>query len=517
MYKRPSYLLFFLLCVAFAEASYPQNSSGKQRTDSKSEVLMAQLSYAKEDSDKVDMLNNLTVNLERVKNFKKAIEYGNSALELSKKLHLQEREFKASLNLGSVYNHLNNYPTALKYTTQALNDANSLPDKKYTGASYVQLADIYAHQGNQAKSEEYRAEAAKFSKEINFLDGYSFQSGEKSKLEEFRKVLEDIGSSAKNSRQSKNAQTEKKRHEDAETDESYKHFIMMLDQYIKSTEADSAKAEEKKKQEKLLAAKKKRNFQLLIGSGVFLITILFAAILLWQRKQKKLALEKAEGIYKMAELEMQSLRTQLNPHFMFNSLNAIQELILLEQNEKSHTYLARFGKLLRMLLENAEHPFISLRKEIEFLHLYLGLENLRIPDLQYSIFTDPVINIDEVLLPNMILQPYIENAIWHGLSHKDNNKQLQIRIFNVSGVMNYEIEDNGIGRNKALERKSLFRQKHHSKGMKLLNKRFQLLNEQYNSKICITISDVIKVNEVAGTLVKIEIPDTLSQHVIQHT
>jgi LytS/YehU family sensor histidine kinase len=112
----------------------------------------------------------------------------------------------------------------------------------------------------------------------------------------------------------------------------------------------------------------------------------------------------------------------------------------------------------------------------------------------------------------MILQPYIENAIWHGLSHKQNNKQLQIRIYSENGTVNYEIEDNGVGRKKAAELKSLFRQKHQSKGMELLSKRFKLLNEEYSSDINTTITDVIKNNEVAGTMVTIKVPVGLSKH-----
>lgn len=167
---------------------------------------------------------------------------------------------------------------------------------------------------------------------------------------------------------------------------------------------------------------------------------------------------------------------------------------------------------MRILLENAETPFILLRKEINFLQLYLDLENLRVPDLEYSISTDPKIKTEETFIPNMILQPYIENAIWHGLSHKQNNKQLQIRIYSENGTVNYEIEDNGVGRKKSAELKSLFRQKHQSKGMELLSKRFKLLNEEYSSDINTTTTDVIKNNEVAGTLVTIKVPVDLSKH-----
>ena len=263
---------------------------------------------------------------------------------------------------------------------------------------------------------------------------------------------------------------------------------------------------EKVNQEKLKADQQRKYTLMLAGMGCLLFSSIFIAAFIHQRTLKKRAVEKSEAIHKMAELEMQSLRTQLNPHFIFNSLNSIQELILLGENEKSQSYLSRFSKLLRMLLENAEKPFIPLQKEIDFLRLYLSLESLRVSDLQYSISTDPSLNTEQILIPNMILQPYIENAIWHGLSHKTTDKQLQIRILGVNGMVTYEIEDNGVGRKKAAELKSLFRQNHQSKGMELLSKRFKLLNEEYSAEINTTITDVLKNDEVAGTLVRVQTP-----------
>ncbi len=214
-----------------------------------------------------------------------------------------------------------------------------------------------------------------------------------------------------------------------------------------------------------------------------------------------------------AHLEMQSLRAQLNPHFMFNSLNAIQELILMEENDKSHSYLARFSKLLRLLLENTEKPFIPLQREIDFIQLYLSLENLRIPELQFSITVDPAIDTEQTSIPNMILQPYIENAIWHGLSHKPTDKKLQIRITKTNGAIQYEIEDNGVGRKKSAELKSLFRKEHKSKGMELLSKRFKLLSKELGVDIVTSYEDVINNGEVAGTLVIIKVPNNFSEEI----
>jgi tetratricopeptide (TPR) repeat protein len=278
----------------------------------------------------------------------------------------------------------------------------------------------------------------------------------------------------------------------------------------KKAEFDKSLAAEKSRQEKINAEKQRTNNLLLMGLIFVIISSGFLVLYLRQRQQKKRAIEKAVAVHKMAELEMQSLRSQLNPHFMFNSLNSLQRLILMEESDKSQSYLARFAKLLRMLLENADKPFIPLQKEIDFLQLYLGLEKLRVPDLQYSISTDPALNTDQTLVPNMILQPYVENAIWHGLSHKENEKQIKIRIYQENGTVNCEIEDNGVGRKKAEELKSLFRKEHKSKGMELLTKRFKLLNEEYGSDIRTIITDLKKNDEDIGVLVTIKVPVKLS-------
>jgi len=211
----------------------------------------------------------------------------------------------------------------------------------------------------------------------------------------------------------------------------------------------------------------------------------------------------------MVELQLQSLRAQLNPHFMFNSLNAIQELIVMEENEKSQSYLERFAQLLRQLLDNANEPFVPLKKEINFLELYLSLESLRIPDIQYSIQVDPQLNTEKIVTPNMMLQPFIENALWHGLQHKHGEKKLQLHISRQNGSVQYEIKDNGVGRKKAEELKSLYRKEHRSKGMELLSQRFDLLSQEYGQDIKTKITDLTENGDAAGTLVEISVPASL--------
>jgi len=226
---------------------------------------------------------------------------------------------------------------------------------------------------------------------------------------------------------------------------------------------------------------------------------------------EKLKSEKASATSKMVELELQSLRAQLNPHFMFNSLNAIQELILKEDNDNSHLYLSRFAELLRLLLDNANQPFVPLKKEINLLELYLSLENLRIPDLKYFIEIDPMIDSNKTAIPNMMLQPYIENAIWHGLSHKKGERSLYIRIKRKGDLIVCEVEDNGVGRKMSAELRSLYRKEHRSKGMELLSKRFNLLSKEYGSDIQTAIEDLHDNGKAIGTRVAITVPYSLTE------
>lgn len=263
-------------------------------------------------------------------------------------------------------------------------------------------------------------------------------------------------------------------------------------------------------QEKDLQAKKTQRNILIAGTFVLLLLSFF----IYRNSQNHLKLNKLYRVSaekQMAELQLQSLRAQLNPHFMFNSLNAIQELIVMEENEKSQSYLERFAQLLRQLLDNANQPFIPLRKEINFLELYLSLESLRLPDLKYSITIDPELKAENITIPNMMLQPYIENALWHGLQHKQGEKKLKLHISRQNGAVRYTIMDNGVGRKKAEEMKSLYRKEHRSKGMELLSQRFDLLSQEYGQNITTTITDLTENGDAAGTLVEITVPASLSE------
>jgi tetratricopeptide (TPR) repeat protein len=444
---------------------------------------------------------------------------------------------------------------------KGLSEAKASGDKEVLAEGYKAISETYKSMHDYKKALEASEQLAKINNE---LKDSALNSETNQKLEQLRTQYEvEKAVMAEKDQQEKLLAEQKFRSERELTEKNTKHKLEIAEENLKKEKAieieklkyEFALTEERTEQEKLLAAQKFENEKklagenaqhqqdlaaerstqekkqadliaqqqkqraeqkrktdlLMLGSGMMIIILIFAFLYFRQRTLKQKADDRAESVHKMAELELQSLRAQLNPHFMFNSLNAIQDLILKEDNRNSHRYLSRFSKLLRMLLDNATQPFVSLRKELDFLELYLSLENLRIPDLQHSIKIEPGIDTENTMIPNMMMQPYIENAIWHGLSHKTSDKKLDINIHRENGSIHCDIEDNGVGRQKAEELKSLYRKEHKSKGMELLSKRFNLLSKEYGTAIVTRITDLVKEGNAAGTLVEIVVPTAFTK------
>jgi ligand-binding sensor domain-containing protein len=242
-----------------------------------------------------------------------------------------------------------------------------------------------------------------------------------------------------------------------------------------------------------------------------LVLALICAIILILFRRRIAAFKTRAAIkQQMAELEAKAIRAQMNPHFIFNSLNAIQESIVLNDFDTSYQYLSKFSKLLRLVLNNSEKNFIPLQSEIEMNRLYLELESLRFKhSFSYSIEADEAIDTDMIQFPSLMLQPFIENAVWHGLMHRDGEKKLWIRFSKQDGQLNCEIEDNGIGREKADQIKKQKLGSHHfeSKGTNLARQRIQLLQESGAMKATLSIDDMKDdKGEATGTKVTISIP-----------
>jgi LytS/YehU family sensor histidine kinase len=212
---------------------------------------------------------------------------------------------------------------------------------------------------------------------------------------------------------------------------------------------------------------------------------------------------------KMNEVEMQALRAQMNPHFIFNCLNSINRYIVKSDQTTASLYLTKFAKLIRLILDNSNSKNVILTNELEALKLYIEMEALRFDKkFTYDIKVEPNLGTDTIELPPLIIQPYVENAIWHGLLHKDGDGHLGISLSMIGdSMLQCIIEDNGVGREKARVLKSKTATSRKSLGMQLTENRLSLLNKHAELNASVEIIDLQnEVNEGLGTKVVLRIP-----------
>jgi len=243
----------------------------------------------------------------------------------------------------------------------------------------------------------------------------------------------------------------------------------------------------------------------------FIVSCIYWIVVRRVRMIRKEEKQKTTFNKQLAEVEMKALRAQMNPHFIFNCLNSINKFILENDTEKASRYLSKFSKLIRMILENSEQPMIPLRNEMEMLEAYLEMEANRFKTkFDYTISVSENIGMNDIEIPSMLIQPYIENAIWHGLLPKEGKGELKISITkNGIAAGNYLlclISDNGIGRAKAkeLKERKILTQK--SMGMRVTEERMHLLSVTQNKKPEVIITDLSKNGIASGTQVELRIP-----------
>jgi two-component sensor histidine kinase len=252
-------------------------------------------------------------------------------------------------------------------------------------------------------------------------------------------------------------------------------------------------------------------------TAAFLCALALTYVLIRFRVKEKfrLQLERAEKDrqladmrQKAAELEMQALRAQMNPHFIFNSLNSINRFILQNNKIQASEYLTKFSKLVRLILQNSQESLITLESELESLQLYLDLESLRFNyHFAYKISVPPELDIAVLKVPPLIIQPYAENAIWHGLMHKEEKGQLDIEISQENNWLFLRIADDGIGRKKAAVFSSKSATRHKSMGLQITADRIAMMQPAGSKEPAVRIIDLVAANgSFAGTEIIIKIP-----------
>lgn len=239
--------------------------------------------------------------------------------------------------------------------------------------------------------------------------------------------------------------------------------------------------------------------EVLLGAFTLAFAIRYRYLTVFKKERAKNELR-----INMLELETKALKVQMNPHFIFNSLNSIQQFILANENDNAYLYLSKFAKLVRKLLESTTSESISLAEEINILKAYVEIEALRFEDVfRYEFFIDDKLDQTAIKIPHMLVQPFIENAIWHGLLHKTGAKNLKISFFYINEkTLNCVVEDNGVGRHFKKNKAEKLEGKR-SLAIEFIKERLELISKTKNSNCGF---EIIDKDDAEGTIVKITIP-----------
>ncbi len=358
---------------------------------------------------------------------------------------------KQNYKIGSAYYLKGDYTNAINYLEKSIIEADKKEDLIVKKDATKKISDIYEDAG------EYEKALSKYREYTEIVD------------ELYVKKEQEISQAARFSR---DIATKQNRITSLETDRELSQSKYQLT------------SERNKRQELIIYS--------LIGG---LVLLLFTAYFMYKSiKQQKFANNL---------LALKSLRSQMNPHFIFNALNSVNSFIASNDERTANKYLSDFSQLMRSVLENSDEDFIPLKKEIELLELYTKLEHFRFKDkFDYTINVDENVNVDEFQIPPMLLQPYIENAVWHGLRYKAEKGHLDINITKKSdNEIRITITDDGIGRDKSKKLKTDHQKKQNSKGMGNIKKRVAILNEMYKDKVDVFVDDFQDTEDVGTSVV----------------
>ncbi|ESU19880.1 putative regulator of cell autolysis [Flavobacterium cauense R2A-7] len=285
-------------------------------------------------------------------------------------------------------------------------------------------------------------------------------------------------------------------------DDFFQHFdkliqndSSLIDEKTFQVTEEKIRQLEKEKALKDELISKKNTFNYFLMGSMVLLLLFFGLIVkaLYSIKTKN------------KEIALQSLRREMNPHFIFNSLNSVNQFISQNKELEANKYLTSYSHLMRNMMENSNKDFISLSSEIEQLKKYLDLEHLRFQDkFDYEITVDENLDTETTFVPNMLIQPHLENAIWHGLRYRETKGLLQLCFGIKNNKISVLIDDDGIGLTKSAELKTQNQKVHQSRGLTNTKERISLLNELYKANIAFSITE--KNSGTTGTLVEITFP-----------
>lgn len=406
-------------------------------------------------------LRNLSNAYRQSKQYDQELEARKLSLQLSKKANKVDEQAEDNLAIGSSYIEQQKPERAVPYIQQSIELASKTGDVKQKGAAYKKLSEAYKESGKYDKALQAYQEYAALVDTIN--------NRRERELKKNMAVVAEVNRKLQ-------------RIDMLEKDFEVNRKTMVLLQ-----------------REKELNAKELRNQKRITWTLVLVILVLtLSSFLVYRSSREK---RKANML-----LALKSLRSQMNPHFIFNSLNSVNSFIAQNDERKANKYLSDFAQLMRAVLENSKYEFVSLASEIDIISLYLKLEHFRFSDkFDYTLKIDDDIRGLEIEIPPMLIQPYIENAIWHGLRYKEEKGFLNVEVLRKNDYLLVTVSDNGIGRKHSQELKTKHQRESSSTGLRNTLGRLDIINEIYRTRFSVNIEDMDKEN-ATGTVVELKIP-----------
>lgn len=431
----------------------------------------------------------------------KAISNYKKSVEIADKSKDQNRKSNSLRSLGKAYRSTQQYEEELDVRQQSLQISEETEKKEDQVADNLAVGEIYINRNQPEQAVQYIQKSIDLSEEIGDIKNKSVA------LKTLSKAYKDQGEYDKAlltyqeyaiTIDSMYSQRERKLESNLEIVANVGRKLQRIELLEKDFEI-TKKTLSLLEREKDINSRELQTQKRIIYSLFFIVLILLiTSIFIYRSSIQK---RKANLL-----LALRSLRSQMNPHFIFNSLNSVNSFIAQNDERKANKYLSDFSSLMRSVMENSKHDFVPFSSEIEILELYLKLEHFRFQDkFDYTIEIDESINQSDVEIPPMLIQPYIENAVWHGLRYKKEKGFLELKITKEGESLSAIITDNGIGRGKSQEMKTKHQKANTSTGLKNTETRLKIINEIYKTQFTVSIKDLDEKNRT-GTIVKIKIP-----------
>ncbi|MBI4647811.1 MAG: tetratricopeptide repeat protein [Bacteroidia bacterium] len=409
-------------------------------------------------------LNNMGEISKETGDYQKAIEYYLFSLKIKEAAGNKEGIALTLNNIGRTYSKMENHQVAMEYFFKSLQISKQINLKKTIMTNYSDISDIYYNAGNYHEAITY----------------YKLYSGLKDSLYNIEKATIISQMESRYAIEKKEMEV----------------YALLREKKLKEAELAGKEAE--------LTTQRSIIYIFIL---VFIIVIILFLFIYIEQKNREIK-KRSRLQQKLNEYMQKALSQQMNPHFIFNTLNSIQYFILQNDNLSSNKYLTMFAKLMIITLDNSQKDYIPVKDEIDSLTLYLELEALRFEGkFDYKIIFDKNSDILEHKIPSMLIQPYVENAIRHGIMPKGEKGYIEIELQLNDKIIKCRVEDNGIGRKKADELKKHQPAAHQSLGSKITETRINLINSLYGSDLNIKYEDLrADTGEATGTRVTLDIP-----------